>query len=191
MRTLLLAVALFCATSLTYATDACMRYADAQIVGKFSTDTAATIESNATGLQLLLDSLSIADCDANVSKTSPSVSPLVHKRIPLLVGHNKLTPLSLAQQVLCGSTCLWESSCEMSSFDALKSAVEGKKIVFTGGVRLLGGTFNQTFTCETADTVSSTGFSEIALNVFLPCEEKENARDTWKFVTFSLSVDIR
>ena len=70
----------------------------------------------------------------------------------------------------------------MSSFDALKSAVEGKKIVFTGDVRLLDGTFNQTFTCESADVVSSTGFSEIALNVFLPCSEKENARDEWKFV---------
>lgn len=78
----------------------------------------------------------------------------------------------------------------MSSFDALKNAVEGKKIVFTGGVRLLGGRFNQTFTCETADTVSSTGFSEIALNVFLPCDEKENARDTWKFATFSLDLPL-
>ena len=156
MRVFLLVTILLCAMSLASATDTCMQYADARVVGKFSTDTPATIESNATGLQLLLDSLSIADCDANISKTSPSV--------------------------LCGSTCLWESSCEMSSFDALKSAVEGKKIVFTGGVRLLDGTFNQTFTCESADVVSSTGFSEIALNVFLPCSEKENARDEWKFV---------
>lgn len=74
MRTFLLVATFLCTASLTYATDACMRYADAQVVGKFSTDTAATIESNATGLQLLLDSLSIADCDANISKTSPSVS---------------------------------------------------------------------------------------------------------------------
>ena len=77
----------------------------------------------------------------------------------------------------------------MSSFDALKSAVEGKKIFFTGGVRLLGGTFNQTSTCVSSGSVSDTGFSEIALKVFLPCGEKENARDTWKFAQLFLFVD--
>ena len=78
MRTFLLVTTILCATSLAYATDACIRYADAQIVGKFSAENAATIESNATGLHLLLDSLSIDDCDANISKTSPSVSSLDH-----------------------------------------------------------------------------------------------------------------
>ena len=78
MRTFLLVTTIFCAATLTYATDACMRYADAQVVGKFSAENAATIESNATGLQMLLNSLSIDDCDANISKTSPSVSSLDH-----------------------------------------------------------------------------------------------------------------
>jgi len=92
--------------------------------------------------------------------------------------------------VICSDNCPWYSQCDISQFEALKSALPaGKKLVFTGMPVYLGEKMDVTFSCE-SEAIKEEGFDEYTLVINLPCISGENSMSTWNFTNISCTLDL-
>jgi len=143
----------------------CYQYADTQIVGKFSLDEPISDLDSVKTLSLLCDSFGIDECDHGMASTFPSV--------------------------MCNEQCPWVSQCDISKFDAFKSALpSGKKLVFTGAPIVLGARSKNTFSCE-SKPIGDVGFDAYDLIINLPCTPGENTMDFWNVTNVSCSLSLR